>query len=154
MKLIDFYMEKLGLDYEATKCDVDYPKYSNLSSTIMLMNVSGRSFDEVFQHQLKLSGELKCLPNDHEKIIKPILKSYGFKKIKKIKERSIGEFLFNHKEGEFVVASKKHIEYYKDGIRYIQPLDEKTRLDLDEWLLSSILLVYRKEESDAEQQEE
>jgi len=139
-----FYMDILGIKYKrVTECG-EYERHANLCSTVALTKVTGLSFNDVYELQSKMGKEKHVLFNSAKHVIIPILKEYGYTKLKIPQRTTVGEFMYNHKEGKYIIFADKHVEYYMNGSRYIAPINSDVIMDLDSWLFDRVMIVYHK----------
>lgn len=142
-----FYMNLLGIKYKkATGCG-DYTYSSNLCSTVALSKATGVKFDDMYDMQVKYGKENHVLMNASRTVIDTILKEYGYQKYTKVEVPStmtVGEFMYNHKEGKYVILTGSHMEFYMNGTRYLEPINISQIIDLDSWLFEKIAIVWYK----------
>ena len=109
------------------------------------MHVTGLSFEDTFDLQTKIAKENYAIMNSFLHVIKPILEEYGYERCHNINEKTIGEFMYNHKKGKYVILGKDHIEYYANGTRYLVPRSSNNSIrNLDGWIIEPIKRVYMK----------
>ena len=140
-----FYMNLLGIKYKRVTEIGEYDRHANLCSTIALSKAVGISFDKMYDIQCEYGKKNRAVINSVKHVIDPILKDNGYQKLKEShKNITVGEFMYTHKEGQYVILTPAHIEFYKNGIRYIAPINSDIIMNLDSWLLEKLSGVWYK----------
>ena len=144
-RYIKFYMNLLGIKYKRIPIK-KYPVGANLCTTIALSKALKKTFDSTFELQVEYGKRSHAIINSARYVVEPILKDNGYERFRDFKplKSTVGEFMYNHKTGSYVICTKNHIEWYSEGCRYIVVEDRVTTVDLDSWLFHPLLFVYIK----------
>lgn len=106
-----------------------------------ICKLTGKKWDEVYCEYLHLAYDLKAMWHSNYVTAK-YLERIGFRRCEYVGRCTIGEFMYNHKEGRYLVANKDHIVCYMDGVIY----DSCGCLNYVDSFITSKLNVYFTEE--------
>lgn len=109
--------------------------------TLCIMS-SNHNWSEVYKVSANIGAELKCIVGNSPKAMIRTLSTlnpeYTANVMEGIKEETVGEFMYRHKSGKYIISSTYHMAGYMDGVWY----DNKFRLTYENnFLLSPIDFV-------------